>query len=554
MSASFILSPFKTTHFFSQNIKNSSNPSRISPRRPVNTPAVAFPQACAQPPTPQPSIVQSLYQILAIPATPDPKTLSVSQIRLAYLQQAKKSHPDTNPDELSPDFDQIAYAWSVLSDLALRKVYDMAGYPGLNAVKSIEQRADQIQNRFAHMSGDQLDYLSDTGELVGTLLTPASDAVDSAQLEGEVPPDAKDACPRSIDEALYNLEHHEDHSVVYYTLWWIYRFKVCQAEPTLVRVLRTSRATTSTGGFSLRRRAALALGAIAAPPTMDSSATLLALEDALHTDDYFLRYRAAEAVANIAYRVADLHMKGDVDLRSVVFPPTLTSTLLRMLQHGRDSMREREQSKSGFSNQESLFNLDAMEPDVREKLEAVFQQRRENEDRRRRTTMTPQLGVDRVGTEEDDEPYEWIIKAVSAIASLSTMQNPSTSSPEPDDPISQAQRADMLETINAFTSSGVPLVRYAAQKALFSLTGKEEHADDLIRALSYGVEHHYSQRVLIRDLGDLGFWQGAKAVAQCPMVENSFKILALKNMLAKLAYDAKRSEVQQVLQHMDSLL
>jgi hypothetical protein len=152
--------------------------------------------------------------------------------------------------------------------------------------------------------------------------------------------------------------------------------------------------------------------------------------------------------------------------------------------------------------------------------------------------MTPQLGVDAIDPEKD-EPYEWLLKALAAGTVL-------------------GGRVDggegLVETVRSFLEHPFPLVRYAAHKALYTLTGDEAHAAAMVAGLDYGVEHHYSQRVLIRDLGDLGYAPAAAAVAGSPMVENSFKILALKSMLAKCNHDPAEADVRNVLLHMDSLL
>lgn len=538
MLPSFIVGfPVRECRFLSPHTRALSRCPQIAIRPKNSSLSCLTPRASAQSSQPR----QTLYQILGITDTADPKTLSVDQIRRAYLKKAKQNHPDANPTNpsASADFDTIAYAWSILSDAALRKVYDTSGQPGLDAVQSIEQRSNDVKERYSHMSGEQLDFLSDTGQLIGSLLTTAPPSPVAAGDDASTPPDHDDACPRSIEEAIWNIENHEDPSVRYYTLWWIYRFKVTEAEDALVKVLQTSQEKTSSGGYTLRRRAALALGAVAKQPSKGSTTTIEALENAFNTDDYFLRYRAAEALANIAYRAQNATMQSGTSEPEVSFPESMVKALMRTLEKGRDGIEAMEEGKTGYTSQEGMFNMDGLDPEVRKKLEVIFAQRMENERRSRRTTMTPQLGVARVGTEMDDEPYEWIIKAVSAILSLSDRG---------------VIPSEYVETINTFAQHDVPLVRYAARKALFSLTGEEHHADDILQALRYGIEHHYSQRVLIRDLGDVGFWQGAKAVAQCPMVENSFKILALKNMLVKLQYDAKRPEVKQVLEHMDSLL
>lgn len=487
----------------------------------------------------------SLYDLLGLPNVKDPSTYTQTQIRQAYLRKAKDEHPDANistelrnDDGDSDSFSAIARAWRILSDPKLRKIYDDTGDPGLEAVESMRKRSDQLTKTFGDVLGDELDFLSDSGQLVGTLLSPSASASDDI----DRPPERDDACPRSVSEAIWNLRNSSDDSVKYYTLWWIYRFKVSEALPELIELIETAPCTDS-GAYPLRRRAALAVGVIAPPPTKFSTHAIDALTGVLELDDYFLRYRAAEAIANIAYRAMDL-MRQDGEktvLSEYKFPSRVIDVLVNMLERGSAAMERRNAASSGFAYQESLFDLDELEPDVRKRLEAVFQKRRENEQRKMRTTMTPQLGVNAAGSAGDEEPYEWVIKAVSAVAALSLG-------------VDEVSDHRAVKAIEPFVSHDVPLVRYAACKALYLLTGESRFVTKIVAALQFGVEHHYSQRVLIRDLGDLGYWEGARAVAECPMVENSFKILGLKNMLSKLNYDAARPEVREVLAHMDSLL
>lgn len=475
----------------------------------------------------------NLYQKLGLqPPTPT-QSPSYAEIRHAYLQLAKKLHPDIAGPGATDKFEPIARAWAVLSDRALRRVYDTTGEEGLAAIQSIGERAEDVHRRYAALDGEQLDYLSDTGQLIGGLLTP-SDAEQDFGEEKAFPgrdTDVDDACPRSVEEAIWNIQFHPEESVRYYGLWWIYKFKVAEAEEALVSVLRNSEEHNTLGGYGLKRRAALALGAVARAPTTDNQDAVLALMEGLGSSDYFLRYRVAEALSNIAQRCA---YKSDV---SVIFPVAVVQKLKQMLKDGRMELDRKEEAKSGYFQQESLFDLDKLDEDVRQRLEKVFHDRRQNEQQSRRTTMTPQLGVDQVGI-DSDQPFEWILKAVSAISALQ----------------GGSSDGDLTDVLHSYTKNSIPLVRYAAHKALYALTNQEVHAEQIVEALQYGVEHHYSQRVLIRDLGDLGYCKGAAAVATCPMVENSFKILALKNMLAKRGHDPHHPDVRNVLIHMDSLL
>lgn len=52
----------------------------------------------------------------------------------------------------------------------------------------------------------------------------------------------------------------------------------------------------------------------------------------------------------------------------------------------------------------------------------------------------------------------------------------------------------------------------------------------------------------------MGYAAGARAAAQYELVENSFKGLALKNMLARQNNNPGYESVREVMAHMDSLL
>lgn len=407
-------------------------------------------------------------------------------------------------------FSKASSAWAILSDEKQRAVYDATGLIGVNAFLSIHERAEKARS----LGLDNIEFedaLGDEASLDFSLLSPAN--FETRPPQGFEEHD--DACPRSIEEAIWNISHHEDTSTRYYTLWWIYRFRVKPAEYALVDLLNNSAQLSG-----LKRRACLALGVIASSDNAET--VLVALGNCLASCDYYLRYRAAEALACIAQRNPSLY-----------FPQSVVDSLLTLLKKGARILETTITSKSGYASQEGLFDLDAVCPEVREKLLSVFAARRENERRSRRTTMTPQLGVDEIDSKVD-EPYEWILKAVGAIRNSKSLE--------------------IFGYVMPFTEHDVPLVRYAAHKALYVLSGDDSHAEALVAALGYGIEHHYSQRVICRDLGDIGYAAGAGSIAGCPMVENSFKIIALKNMLAKHRNDPANNDARQILRHMDSLL
>lgn len=508
---------------------------------------------------------RNLYDILGVRGSrAECEKLGHAQLRQFYIEAARHAHPDAGGEKSS--FDVVSRAWEILGDRDLRRLYDAAGLEAVQAVQSINDRAEAIKVAFPDgVDGEQMDFLSETGQLaVGLLSAP----VDNSGLEdfGDADTfdpksvDHDDACPRSVEEAIWNITSHPDRSVRYYGLWWIYKFKVAAAEEALLQVLESSDDQTALGGFGLRRRAALALGAVA--PL--SKKVLLPLARALQSTDYYLRYRAAEAIANIALRSQRQNTVTQPSRDSLVtpnntnaFPRSVLEAIIAILLKGASQIVEDKKTKSGFTKQESLFDFEHLDPEVAEKLRKVFEQRRTNEDRSRRTTMTPQLGVDAVNTVKD-EPYEWLLKALGAGIALQSPTRPSAADPGSSDASENGHQAlggDLVrDVIEPFLSHPFPLVRYAARKALFILTERDEHALALVSALDYGVEHHYSQRVLIRDLGDLGYAPASSAIAKCPMVENSFKILALKSILAKRDHDPSNSDVRVVLSHMDSLL
>lgn len=419
--------------------------------------------------------------------------------------------------------------------------------PGVEAFLSVRRRGEEISAAFPQgVDGERMDFLAETGGFVGGLLGAAGEVEDGG-FGGE---DREDACPRSVEEGIWSIRDNPDVSSRYYALWWVYRFKVGEATPALVEVLRTSGERTALGGYGLRRRAALALGAVAGMSRAAEGrdvGVLEALVEALGSTDYYLRYRAAEAIAGIALREQRRVDAGGQ--RSEEFPAFVLEAVVDMLEKGALGLKKADEDRTGYGKQEGLFDLDGLDPEVAKKLRAVFEARRANEDRSRRTTMTPQLGVDAVDTEKD-EPFEWLLKALAAGTVLRDGQVDAGGAG-----VVGAEKVESVrETVTAFLGHPFPLVKYAARKALYTLTGNEDHALALVEGLDYGVEHHYSQRVLIRDLGDLGYAPAAEAVAKSPMVENSFKILALKSMLAKHNHNPEEPDVREVLMHMDSLL
>jgi len=478
---------------------------------------------------------QDLYSVLGVS-----RDASSRDIRKAYLKWSKMLHPDVVATSSSGEdsdndiktsklptasYDKIQQAYSVLFDDELRAIYDRTGMDGVNTVLTIRERAASAP-KGARVS-EAIDFEEYFTAGAGGLL---SAGMDDDTVSPEDPDN--DSCPRSVEQAKHNATMHHDGATRYYALWWISRFRVGQAESVLVDVLVNPVANNFPvkehhRANALIRRAALALGNVAAAPAEQNEEiakyrdprTTRVLAERCRSEDYFVRYRCVEALARIAMR-----NKGPEKVDPLVF-----EVLKELLQKGIDKKEREEKAASGYQHQEGMFDLDGLDPEVAEKLKKVFAARRQNEFRSKRTTMTPNLGV---GLSPDDQPLEWILKAVGAL-----------------------RMEDCKEQVEKFLDFGIPLIKYAAHKAMYQLTNDTSYLNPIVSALMYGNEHHYSQRVLIRDLGDVGYAEAAEAIVNCGMVENSFKILALRQILAQRGYDPlKDDKLSPVYKFIDGLL
>ncbi|GAB0492389.1 hypothetical protein MMPV_003651 [Pyropia vietnamensis] len=534
-------------------------PAATAAAAPSTAPAASPATASAAPPLPP----TDLYDLLGVA---DRDAATASTIRAAYLAAARAAHPDTLaaaadadgvPTAAAADMADVAAAYAVLSDPDLRAVYDTAGADGVAAVRSMAARAaalgggggdDRAVTRDGGPSGEELDYLSESGDLGASFFlsgAPDGGADGDASAGGE---DAPDACPRSVEEAVATIgDSGAPASHRYYALWWVYRFKVTPAVPAVRGVLVNPAAPDR-----LRRRAALALGAMAPP----EAETLSALTGCLASPDYFLRYRAAEALAGVAARGlrrpsgAGVTAAPALPADATAAAAAAADTLGRALVAAAAVQTRVASAASGYARQESLFDLSALEPDVRSRLEAIFAARRAGEDRSRRTTMTPNLDAGVVGGGREDQPVEWLAKAYGHLAAGGVVGGSRAGGGDVDG----NGAADVVGALETLATSKTPLVKYAACKALYQLTGVDSWLEPLVAGLGYGVEHHYSQRVLVRDLGEVGAVSAAGAIAGCGMVEASFKILALRSLGGGRGWDVTDAGVRDVLRYMDGLL
>ena len=470
------------------------------------------------------------YELLRLP-----RSATAADVKTAYRTISRQWHPDVvgTSDATLRRFEALQRAYEVLSDATLRRVYDAAGLDGLEAYVSVEQRYQAVArmleemrsvNAGGSMRPEELDLLGESGDLAG-LLAPAPPP--APETEGATAADAPNACPRSVDEAIANL-HHPDYGYRYYALWWLSRFRVRQAEDALIRVLRESSDRTPLGGYPMRRRAAIALGNVGTPKAMGALVQSLDCRE-----DWQVRNRAAEAIAKVLAEHPGVPWQSPDAI-------ALQHQLLALL----ETYAPPSDMAMAGGAAPPMFDLSSLDDEKRRRLEAIFAKRRQDEARARRLTHTPSLGVD-LQSSAMTEPYEWLLKAAGQ--ALVSMRAAGVTD--------SAFQERAPEVMRRFLEHDVPLVKYAAHKALYQATGDRRHAEALMRALAFGAEHHFSQRVLVRDLGELGCAEAASAIADCPMVENSFKIFALRRLLQRAQRaGAAEAYTARILRHIDALL
>jgi phycocyanobilin lyase subunit alpha len=90
--------------------------------------------------------------------------------------------------------------------------------------------------------------------------------------------------------------------------------------------------------------------------------------------------------------------------------------------------------------------------------------------------------------------------------------------------------ATIVDLVRPFLGHPVLRTQYAADRAMYQLTGDEQYGDRLIEAL--GGDDLQLRRAALTDVGAIGYLPAAAAIADT-LAENSLKLIALKGLLEK---------------------
>lgn len=129
------------------------------------------------------------------------------------------------------------------------------------------------------------------------------------------------------------------------------------------------------------------------------------------------------------------------------------------------------------------------------------------------------------------EPYEAIIEALGTLGAV-----------------------EAIDFIEPFTEHSTEKVKYAAARAMYQLTRKDQYGEMLIQALS--GDDLQLRRSALMDLGAVGYLKAGQAIADT-LAENSMKLIALKGLL-ETDLNSEDSEIStqsiKIMNLMDTLL
>jgi len=133
-----------------------------------------------------------------------------------------------------------------------------------------------------------------------------------------------------------------------------------------------------------------------------------------------------------------------------------------------------------------------------------------------------------------NQPYEAIIEALGSL-----------------------EAKNELNLVQPFLNHPLPKVKYAAQRAMYQLTGDGVYGEMLVDAL--GGKDLQLRRSALMDLGAVGYVASARAIAST-LAENSLKLIAMKGLLEHQVKEDQKNQVSlsdrsiEVMELMDSLL
>jgi phycocyanobilin lyase subunit alpha len=113
---------------------------------------------------------------------------------------------------------------------------------------------------------------------------------------------------------------------------------------------------------------------------------------------------------------------------------------------------------------------------------------------------------------------------------------------------------EAINFIEPFTQHSTEKVKYAAARAMYQLTKKDQYGEILVQALS--GDDLQLRRSALMDLGAVGYLKAGQAIADT-LAENSMKLIALKGLLEtdlKSKDSTISSESIHIMNLMDSLL
>ncbi len=112
-----------------------------------------------------------------------------------------------------------------------------------------------------------------------------------------------------------------------------------------------------------------------------------------------------------------------------------------------------------------------------------------------------------------------------------------------------------VSLLQPFLEHPIARVQYAALRAMYQLTQDDAYGKRLVKALE--SSDLKLRRVVLADLGAIGYLPAAEEIARCP-VENSFKLIALKGLLEHqlepLDVQSLSDSAIRVMKLMDALL